>query len=183
MPTLNNVVPSLLGKVGSAVRLIQIDFFVNNKFEIPVEIRWGKKKDSNRPAPTERISGTRLAHHVENTSISRLLSHLEEHGYELANAYPLGQLPGNRTLRFVFKHKDHMDMTPEFAKNRSEARGFFGMMCESCWRIKEAYRNPFIDNGVVTREYAFQFNLDQQSRGVTEPENILTIRDGELRLA
>ncbi len=164
MPTnYTSTLETHLTKLGLPVRLICLDLFVNDRFEIPNEIRWGKKKNAVQRPRSKQPSGEKLAENVENVSLKSLLREFEAAGYGLANAYPWKHASGKRVVRFVFKHKDRMEMTPEFEQARSEPRGFFGLMCESLWRVSAVYLNPFYEDGVEhDNEEALQITLGSQ---------------------
>jgi hypothetical protein len=154
----------------NGTRLVALQFSFSNPDVIPPTVkRLGRETPEERVLRKSRASGVMVIEPTERCSLVELLGELEAAGYEMVDAFYQERIDakdprGKRTyhmVRFLFAHREFVELSDEFKKTRDIIRAELRSMCESAmWRVR-AFSNPFYKNGEeIPDQHAVSINLE-----------------------
>jgi len=157
------------GLMNGAVRMVLVQFRVNNPKMLPKTIR----KDEKPAGTTEvvaragQVKGEECLQPTESVGCAEFLADLASAGYVMVDAFSkVRQDRGGREygiVRFTFVAEDRVDTVPEWDKARPAAEQTFRDMAEgAAWRTR-AFLNPFFaDGNIVEGAFCISVNADMR---------------------
>lgn len=155
--------------LGPSVRLVSLQFSFNNPTVVPTCVK--RLPFETLPEAINRktvpIPGQALIQPTEDISLAAITQMLESNGYELVDAFYKPRIdPRNpkkmyHMVRFVFAHRDHVVLSPEFKLIRDRIRLAIDEICtQAMWRTR-SFLNPFYKDGAeIEGQHAMSLNFE-----------------------
>ncbi len=154
--------------LGPSVRIVAFQFSFSNPDVVPDCI---KRLPAETPIEavarkTVPVPGQALIQPTEDVSLAEIPGMLEQTEYELVDAFykpRIDQKTGKtyHMVRFVFSHRDYVNLSPEFKVVRDRIRLALNEICvQAMWRTR-SFLNPFFKDGErVGGQYAMSLNFE-----------------------